>query len=139
MCSIAHNRQLLSKEKTIKSNGCVLVEIVIVVAIIGVVASIVYPSYQGYISDTYRAQAASDLKACGMALERFYSNDFTYIGADTNTICNTNSPTDGVAQYIITYESLTATAYSIRATPVGESCSGDNCIQLSQTGDQTTL
>ncbi|MDG2071502.1 MAG: hypothetical protein P8J55_07225 [Pseudomonadales bacterium] len=51
------------------------------------------------ISDTYRTQAASDLKAWGMALERFYFNDFTYIGADTNTICNTNSPTDGEAQY----------------------------------------
>ncbi|HAK52922.1 MAG TPA: hypothetical protein DCM54_13615 [Gammaproteobacteria bacterium] len=38
----------------------------IVVAIIGIVASIAYPSYQGYLTDTYRAQAASDLKACGM-------------------------------------------------------------------------
>ena len=122
-----------------KSKGYTLVEIMIVVAIIGVVASISYPSYQGYISDTYRAQAATDLKACGMALERFFSNDFTYINADTNTICNTNSPTEGTAQYTITYESLTATAFSIRATPVGESCSGDNCIELDQTGDQTSL
>ena len=71
----------------------------IVVAIIGVVASIAYPSYQGYISDTYRTQPASDLKVCGMALERFYSNDFTHIGADTNIICYTNSPTNGEAQY----------------------------------------
>ena len=53
----------------------------IVVAIIGVVSSIAYPSYQGYLSDTYRAQAAADLKVCGMALERFYSNSFSYIGA----------------------------------------------------------
>jgi len=122
-----------------KSQGYTLFEIMIVVAIIGVVASIAYPSYQGYLSDTYRAQAAADLKACGMALERFYSNDFSYIGADTNTICNTNSPTEGAAQYVITYENLTATVFSIRATPVGESCSGDNCIQLDQTGDQSTL
>ena len=131
--------QLFSKEKTIKSKGYSLIEIMIVVAIIGAVASIAYPSYRGYLSDTYRAQAAADLKACGMALERFYSNESTYLGADTNTICDTNSPTEGAVQYVITYENLTATVFSIRATPIGESCSGDNCIQLDQTGDQTTL
>ena len=123
-----------------KSQGYTLIEIMIVVAIIGIVASIAYPSYQGYMADTYRAQAAADLKACGMSLERFYSNNnFSYVGADTNTICNTNSPTEGQVQYTISYEALTSTAFTIRATPVGESCSGDNCIQLDQTGDQTTL
>lgn len=122
-----------------KTNGYTLIEIIIVVAIIGVVASIVYPSYQGYLSDTYRAQAAADVRACGMALERYYSNGFTYVGADTNTICTTNSPSEGVAQYVITYESLTATAFTIRATPVGDACSGNNCIELDQTGDQSSL
>lgn len=118
--------------------GLTLVELMVTVAIVGVIAAIAVPSYQGYIEDTYTAQAAADLKSCAMALERFYSNDFTYVGADTATICSTNSPTEGQVQFNITYETLTSAAFMIRATPVGETCGSGNCIELDQTGAQTT-
>jgi type IV pilus assembly protein PilE len=122
--------------KTI-AKGFSLVELMVTVAIIGVVAAIAYPSYQGYIQDTYTAQASSDLKACAMALERYYSNGFTYAGADTNNICTLVSPTEGVTQYDISYQSLTSTAFLIRATPVGGSCGSGDCIELNQLGDQS--
>ena len=120
------------------AKGFSLVELMVTVAIIGVVAAIAYPSYQGYIQDTYAAQASSDLRGCAMALERYYSEGFTYVGADTNTICNTNSPTEGTAQYTISYETLTSTAFMIRATPVGGSCGSGDCIELNERGDQTS-
>jgi type IV pilus assembly protein PilE len=117
--------------------GFTLIELMITVAILGVVSAIAFPSYQGYIADTYRAQASADLKACAMAIERHYSNDFSYVGADTNTVCTTNSPTEGTPQFTITYESLTSSAFLIRATPIGDTCGTDNCIELNQTGDQS--
>jgi type IV pilus assembly protein PilE len=127
------------RDKSMKklAKGFTLIELMVTVAIVGVISAIAYPAYQGYIADTYVAQATSDLKACGMALERYYSNGFTYVGADTNTVCNTSSPTEGTPQYTITYESLTSTAYMIRATPIGGSCGSGDCIELNQTGDQT--
>ena len=123
--------------KGTRVKGFTLVELMVVVAIIGIVAAIAYPAYQGYISDTYVSQAQADLRGCGMALERYYSNGFTYVGADTNTVCNTNSPTEGTAQYTISYESLTSAGYTIRATPVGGSCGTGDCMELDQTGDMT--
>lgn len=118
------------------SKGFSLVEIMITVAIIGVVAAIAFPAYQGYIQDTYTAQAVSDLKACAMNVERYYSNGFTYVGADTG-VCNANSPTEGAPQYAISFPTLTSSTYVLRATPVGGSCGSGDCIELNQLGDQS--
>jgi type IV pilus assembly protein PilE len=126
-----------------KSKGFTLIELMVVVAIVGIIASITYPSYTGYISNTYQAQAVSDLKLCALALDRYYSNDFTYIDADDvdNPVCTLVSPGDaasGSEQYIITFVTLTSTNYVIKATPVGGSCGG-KCIQLAADGTQTQL
>ncbi|MFP6809270.1 MAG: type IV pilin protein [Pseudomonadales bacterium] len=128
------------------SKGFTLIELMIVVAIIGVIASISYPSYQGYIRDTYHAQALSDLKVCSLALERYYSNGFTYVGAvagapATSPQCSNVSPANATGpsiQYDISFESLSATDFTIKATPSDGSCDG-RCIELTADGTQTTL
>lgn len=119
------------------SKGYTLIELLIVIAIIGIIAAVGYPSYKGYVKTTYQAQATADLKACALALDRYYSNGFTYVGADTNNVCTLVSPTNGTAKYDISYQTLSKSTYSILATPVGGSCGGGSCIQLSADGTQT--
>ncbi len=124
-----------------KNSGFTLIEVMVVVAIIGVIAAVAYPRYQDYISTTYRAQAAADLKRCALALERFYSNGFTYVGGDSQ--CTLWSPSDGAiaqAQYTLTLPALTANTYIIQATPTSGACVADDpCLQLQTDGTQTEI
>lgn len=124
------------------SKGFTLIELMVVVAIIGVISAIAYPSYQGYIKDSYQARAVADLRVCALALDRYYSNGFTYVGADgANPVCTLVSPSDASGdsvQYNITYTTLTATNYVIKATPSSGTCGGE-CIQLAADGTQSTL
>ena len=117
-----------------ETRGYSLVELMVVVAIIGIISAIAYPSYQSYMSDTYRGQAIADLEVCSMALERYYSDDFTYVGAviddSAGSLCPNTSPSSGNTQYDLTLVAATASDFTIQARPVGAAGCGGEWIQL---------
>jgi type IV pilus assembly protein PilE len=128
-----------------KVKGYSLIELMVVVGIIGIVSSIAYPSYQSYTCDTYRSQAVADLKVCALAIERFYSDGFTYVGAEVSgnatSLCPNVSPVDGtVTKFDISLTSATATNYTLQAEPAdGESCGTGTTIRLSADGSVTEI
>lgn len=110
------------------NKGFSLIELMVVVAIIGIVTIIAYPSYQGFIKTTNRAAAQADLMSLGTAMERHKAAAFTYKGAaklaaDTGTpnIFHGHSPS--VEPYSNrTYDLLitvaTGTTYIVEARPL---------------------
>lgn len=123
-------------------HGFTLIELMITVAVIGILAAIAYPSYTQYVQRANRAEARSLLMENAQFLERNFTTanryDQTSAGvAITNaTLPRTQSPVNGVARYNLTVASTSQT-FTLSAAPVG-TMAGDACgtYTLTNTGVQ---
>jgi type IV pilus assembly protein PilE len=113
-----------------RARGFTLIEMMIVVAVIGILTAIAYPSYQNSVIRANRKDAMGVVQAAAQAAERFGLQNNTYV----NATIPTQSPIEGNAIYNIAIVGTT-TAYTITATPVaGRRNAGDGNITLTETG-----
>lgn len=112
-----------------------LMELMIVVVIIGILASIAYPSYQEQLRSTRRAEGKSALMQVAQALERCY----TRFSAYNNGGCGVTFPVSSQeGHYSVTSVALTASAFTLSAAPQGPQTSDTKCgsLRLTSTGVQ---
>ncbi len=62
--------------------GFTLVELMIVVAIIGILTVIAIPNYQDYVTGSSLAEASSGLANKRIAMEQYFQDNRTYVGSD---------------------------------------------------------
>ena len=63
--------------------GFTLVEVMIVVAIIAILAAIVIPSYQSAVRKAHRTDAKTALATIAQLMERYNTQNNTYVGRDS--------------------------------------------------------
>src|SRR5690348_3391216 len=98
--------------------GFTLIELMITVAIVGILAAIAIPAYTAYIRRADRTDATRTMLQDAQSLQRCYSQNFTYTPTAPNTCPVVAGTTDSPAGYysiVVTIPS--ATQYTITATP----------------------
>ena len=123
--------------------GFTLIELMITLAIVGILAAVAYPSYREYVAKSRRAEAQALLMQSAQWMERFYAENYSY-RANTAGVLVTDatmfparysqSPASGTAAYTITV-TPTATTFTVTATRTG-TMAADKCgnFQITHTG-----
>lgn len=95
------------------NRGFTLIEIMIVIAIIGIVLTISIPSYNEYVKKDRRAEVVSLLSEQAQSLERFYTKNNVYTGITGLSAGNdfyTLTPTITDQTFLLTAARKTGTA-----------------------------
>lgn len=120
--------QQTAKTKSITNqSGFSMIELLIVVAIIGILSAIAYPSYVKHMEKTRRADAQLSLLNAAQVMERCKATQYSYVG------CEANVDTATTQDYytIAVTPAATASTYTIVATPKGAQASDTDCPTMS--------
>lgn len=103
------------KEKLMKThNGFTLIELMIVVAIIGILAAIAVPAYTDHVTRGKVPDATLNLAAKRMQMEQYFQDNRTYVGASA---CSSDTTTSQYFDFSCTVQ--TATTYTLQAVGKG--------------------
>ncbi|SFR44383.1 type IV pilus assembly protein PilE [Pseudidiomarina maritima] len=116
-----------------KLSGMTLIELMIVVAIIGIIAAIAYPNFTDYVKQSRRADAMGELLKLQMAQEEYRLRNTSYA-----TIADLGF-TSSSEFYTFSTSDIAAETYTLTATAKGAQVSDTECATMSiNQNDQKT-
>lgn len=101
--------------------GFTLTEIMIVVAIIGIISAFAYPSYVEQIRKSKRSDAKIALQQIAQRQESHFIKNYSYAATLTALGYAANTIPSPESDYSLTVSAATATTYTIQATPASTS------------------
>ena len=128
-----------------KNTGFTLIELMITVAVIGILAAVAYPSYIDYLIRASRSAAQSFMLDASNKEEQYLLDARSYQPITNNAGFSANPggigltvPTEVSRFYNLSVTSVTATTYTIQAVPIaGTRQVRDGSLALTQDGTKT--
>lgn len=126
-----------------RQHGITLIELLTVVVIMGILASIMIPSYQDSVRKARRAEGQAVMLELAQWMERFYTENGRYDQDRAGTAVTAVVPVSlltapregGATHYNLALDNLAELTFTITATPAGAQA-GDKCgnLTLTQSG-----
>ena len=114
-----------------RAAGFTLIELMITVAIVGILAMVALPAYKDYVKRGKLTEAFNQLSACSVTFGQYYQDNRTYAGASAPTCAPTQNFTYAVS-------APSATGYTLVATGSTSVVSGFT-FTLQDDGTRKTL
>lgn len=129
------------RRNKIKSMGFTLIELLIAIAIVGILASIAYPSYKGVLEKTRRQEAIRTLLEASQLMESYYAMNLNYSGAISGGVITVFTESDEFSElYTLTGTAAAgSSSFTLSATPIITGAqSDDECGTLTITHTGST-
>jgi type IV pilus assembly protein PilE len=97
------------------TKGFTLIEVMVVVALIAILASLALPAYSDYVTRGKIPDATSNLASKRVLMEQFFQDNHTYVGAPA---CNNDATTSKNFTFACSVAPTTST-FTLQATGIG--------------------
>lgn len=119
-------------QSLVKEKGFSLIEIMVVVAIIGILARIALPAYGDYVKKGKAAEATANLASLRIQMEQYFQDNKTYVGGNC-------TPASGTKYFTYTCSvTPTATAYTLQAAGKAAENMGSFNFTVDQNNNKTS-
>jgi type IV pilus assembly protein PilE len=130
------NSENFHTNKAARQSGFTLVELMITVAIVGILASIAIPYYRDYVTRGKLPEAYSTLAALRVSMEQFYQDNRTYVGGPGCV-----RPATAGDKFTYDCPALTpptATTYTLEAVGIAAQGTGGFTYTINETNTRVT-
>jgi type IV pilus assembly protein PilE len=116
-----------------RAGGFSLIEILVAVAIVGILTAVALPAYSSYVLRTRLTEAFAGLAAVQPNAEQYWSNKHTFVGLDTETPSRLPAAS---ANFTYSLSNLTDSSYTVTAR--GQGPADGFVYTIDQSGQRAT-